>query len=1018
MKKPIKRAVLIISGLIALVILALYLLPIVYKENIESKAKKEINKATRAQINFDRVSVSFFKDFPNITISLHDLNIIGENEFFGDTLADIKEAAVELGTWDLLFEKETELKSVHLKDAVFDIIVLKNGSANYDIFIEDRTAKNNSDSSSINLALDEIKITNGTIEYTDKLTNTYLSMEGFDHIGKGDFQKDIFDYSTETKVSKMTLHYDNIKYLKKKEVQLNMIMEMNLKENIFSFKENIIRINHFQIGLEGFIKMLKTGTEMDLKFAAKETEFKNILSLIPGVYMHDFKNIKTKGEIAFDGFVKGKYLDDSTDIIPAFHVNMKIKDAMFKIDTLPNPVENIQLDLVIDNKFGIIDSTIFDLKKFHLNMGKHPVDGRIKLEGINHCRIDADMIANLELSELEAIYPIKGIDLKGKMDFSLNAKGKYINEKKGLQQIPAFHLDMKLTNGKIKYDSLPAAFEDIQLHLLAENKNGELENTVVDFKSIHMDMGGNPIHGHARVEGYKNYFINADISANLDLADIEKIYPIKNLTLKGMFDLDVKAKGTYNDSKKIFPAIDAKMNLKNGYLLSGDYSEPVENIHLISEAINKTGNFSDTKLNLQTLTYTLEGEPFDVSGTISDLENYIYDLKIKGLVDLDKVTKIYPVEGLKLSGIIDTDIKTSGRLTDIEAGRYDKTSSEGTVELKEMRISGESVPAPIRIKDALFSFTPTKIVLKKMDGKIGKGTLNLTGDLYNYMSFLVPNGELIKGDLNLVCDTLDLNLIMAKKKIVKETNDTIHSIALWEVPRNIDFVFDSYINVLKYEDILIKRLKGEIKIKDGMLSLNETGFNSLNARFKINGDYNTKNIKHPFFDLDIDIKELDIHKAYTEIKLIRDIAPAVADAYGIFSITYKLKGELNKKMSPKTETLTGEGEIRIAEAQINGMKIFEEISKTAKKKQINDPHLKDLIIKTEIRDNQLFVKPFSMTISGFDAEVEGVNDIKGTIKYIVRMELLSIDKIKIPFHVTGTYDNPKVAIGKGHKLPD
>ncbi len=100
------------------------------------------------------------------------------------------------------------------------------------------------------------------------------------------------------------------------------------------------------------------------------------------------------------------------------------------------------------------------------------------------------------------------------------------------------------------------------------------------------------------------------------------------------------------------------------------------------------------------------------------------------------------------------------------------------------------------------------------------------------------------------------------------------------------------------------------------------------------------------------------------------------------------------------------------------MKIFEEISKTAKKEDINDPHLKDFHMTTEIRDNKIFVKPFDIKISGLNAEIEGVSEISGAISYIVKIELLPIEKLRIPFHVSGTYDNPKVAIGKGHSLPN
>jgi AsmA protein len=202
------------------------------------------------------------------------------------------------------------------------------------------------------------------------------------------------------------------------------------------------------------------------------------------------------------------------------------------------------------------------------------------------------------------------------------------------------------------------------------------------------------------------------------------------------------------------------------------------------------------------------------------------------------------------------------------------------------------------------------------------------------------------------------------------------------------------------------------------MSLHETGFNSLDAKFSVSADYNTKDMLHPLFDMDVDVKDLDINRAYKEVKLMRDLAPSAANVFGKFSVTYKLKGELAKDMSPKLETLAGGGIMRIADAKINGMKLFEEISKSAKKNEINDPHLKDFTMETEIRDSKIFVKPFSIKVSGFDADIEGVNTMSGMVNYLVKIELIPLTKIKIPFHVTGKYDNPKVALGKGHTLPN
>ncbi|MDB5255883.1 MAG: outer rane assembly protein [Chitinophagaceae bacterium] len=1018
-----KKIVYVFLGVSILILGILFSLPLVFKKQIRERAEQEIDKRVEAFVSFDRVSVSVLNHFPHFTLSLHDLVVLNKGRFSGDTLTSIKELAVDVNLKSIFFGEEIEVNSIYLIEPDIDVVVLADGLTNYNIFIPDTTeVSGDAAAKPVNIALDQIIIRNGHIRYDDRGSHTFVDMIDFNYDGKGDFEKEIFDLTTKMEVAQVTMDYGRVRYLNEKHVKIDMIMEMNQKEQKYTFKENNIQVNHFKLGMEGSFILLEHGYNMDLHFATQETAFKNILSLVPGVYMNDFEQIQTSGDVALAGFLKGVY-DDSLQSIPAFHLDLQVKDGMFKIDTLPAAVTNIQLELVLDNPTGIIDSTRFNLKTFHMNMGKHAVHGRADILGLVNPKVDIDIFADFELSELEKMYPVKGLDLKGKLDFELKAKGTYRPKHEVLtEELPVFNLNLKLTDGKIKYDSLPSAIEDIQLHLLANNSDGKLENTVFDFKSIHFNMGKNPVNGFARVEGVKVCKVNADLKASLNLEDVEKMYPVQGLVLKGLLDLNVKVNGNYDPAKKKIPIIDANINLTNGFLQTNSYPEPIEKLHLIAEATNNTGNVEDTKLTIQQFTYTLEGEPFEVKGSVSNLKTYAYDLKMKGKIDLEKITKIYPVPNYQLTGIIKTDIESRGTLTDLEEGRYDKIFSEGSVEMKHVKIRSNTIKQPIHIKDAYFTFTPEKIVMERFVSKFGKSHVSMTGDLTNYMSFISPSShKMVTADLKLTCDTLNLNEWLADNvNTVNETttavpmDTSVHpQIGVWGVPRNLDFTFDSKINVIIYEDMYMTKVDGEIRIKDGVLSMTETGFNTLNALFSVSGDYNTQNMEKPLFDFKLNIKELDINKAYRELKLVRDLVPAAADAYGIFSIDYSIKGELDQNMNPKLNTLEGGGKVRIADAKIDGMKMFDEISKATKKQELNDPHLKDVVIDTEIRDNKLYVKPFSMNISGFDMDIEGVNDISGTINYLVKIELFPIDKLKIPVHVTGTYDNPKVLLGKG-----
>ncbi|HCW06436.1 MAG TPA: outer membrane assembly protein [Cytophagales bacterium] len=938
---------------------------------------------------------------------------MGKDIFKHDTLAMVKSAHIEINLWSLLTNNEIEFKSISLEKPEINIYVLSDGKANYDIVNNDSAAS--SKPSSLKIAIDRASIEEGKIVYKDQQRNIFVEAIGLEHTGNGDFLKDVFDYQTKTTIDHFSLNFNKIQYFHKRAIDLDLVLEMNLPESKFTFKENRIQINHFVFGVEGFFQQVIDRYAMNLKFKAQETSFKNILSLVPGLYLKNFDYMETHGDMSFDGFLEG-ILSSSTNELPAFHLGVKVKNAMVKIDSLPEAFNNIQFDLTIDNRERILDSTVVDLKEFHVDLGKHPVHGRIKMEGLKKPKIDADVMADVDIASLEKMFPIKSFLLKGKVNFELKAKGTLDREN---STIPTFALSLRLKDGFIRYDSFPKPISNVQFHLNAENKNGELESTKIELHQIHAELDDNILHGLVKTKGFKNPEIDADVDADLDLFDIEKIYPLNGYQLNGKLNLDLLVKGIYNKTENKFPFVDAKMKLLDGLVQYKNYP-PLKNIHFYAEAVNKTGKLGDATLNIGKFAYTLADEPFEVSGTLVDLNNYQYDFNVNGKIDLSKLASIYPVDGVELAGLIDAQFKTSGLVSDLENGNYARVSSSGKIIVSNVKVMTKEIKAPILINTANLVFTPSKIILQDLDGKLGKGSIKMNGDITNYMSFVTSKNDLITGDLNFVCDTLDINEWMpraqtATGKPVPATDTTHAKLTVIEVPKNLNFIFDSKIGYVKYEDLTITNMDGDIVVKDGVLSLNETGFNSLNAKFSFDADYNTRDLNHPLFDMKLNVSDLDINRAYKEVKLFRDLAPSAANTYGKFSVDYKLKGELAKDMTPKLGTLIGGGVMRIADAKINGMKLFEEISKSAKKSEINDPHLKDFTMETEIRDNKIIVKPFSIKVSGFDTDIEGVNTMTGMVNYLVKIELLPL--VKIPFHVTGKYDNPKVALGKGHKLP-
>ncbi|HYW95349.1 MAG TPA: AsmA family protein, partial [Bacteroidales bacterium] len=117
---------------LVVIFVAILTVPFLFKGKIVEFAKKEVNRNVRAIVDWSDVSVSLFKGFPDLEVSLNNLSVIGTGEFSGDTLVAFNRFATRI---DLIsaFSGRINVKSVILDNPVVRAIALKDGNVNWDI---------------------------------------------------------------------------------------------------------------------------------------------------------------------------------------------------------------------------------------------------------------------------------------------------------------------------------------------------------------------------------------------------------------------------------------------------------------------------------------------------------------------------------------------------------------------------------------------------------------------------------------------------------------------------------------------------------------------------------------------------------------------------------------------------------------------------------------------------------------------------------------------------------------------
>ncbi len=574
--------------------------------------------------------------------------------------------------------------------------------------------------------------------------------------------------------------------------------------------------------------------------------------------------------------------------------------------------------------------------------------------------------------------------------------------------IPAFKLSLKVTDGMFQYPDLPTAVENINLDLLVINEDGVPDHTLIDISKLHLDFGQSPLDGKFRIDGLSAPDINAELSAGLNLAELNRMFPLEGTTLKGQYHISLKADGTYDSAAQKFPVVDATMKLTNGFIKTDEFPESLEQFNLISIVSNQTGLIRDTRIEVPDFSFLMDGEKFAGSLTLLNPSNYSWDVDIQGGIDLEKISKVLSLEGLILKGVIRGTLASKGNMASLEAEHYQEIPTSGDFTISDFVYESQDLNHPFRISSGRATFTPQQITLTNIKATTGSTDLNINGRVSNYINYVFQENAAITGTLNTVSKNVNLNEWMASSTEVGVSAE----LSVLEIPANIDFDLQSRAGTVYYDNMTLKDFNGRILVKDGMAQMLKVSFNSLGGNFAVNGNYDPRDLKHPKFDFGVDMQDIAFKDAFNTFSTVKILAPITQFMKGDFSSNFKLGGELQQDMMPALSTLTGNGLVSIVTAALSGLdsklvRGFTEITQFASAPA--EFNLNNVILKIKIENGQLHVAPFTATFGNYKTIVSGSTGIDGSVAFLLNME--------VPAGVLGTSVNQAIASFTGTNQP-
>lgn len=495
--------------LISIVILIGFILaaPFLFKGKIVTLIKEQANSNLNAIVNFDEdVDLSLIKSFPQLSISIKNLSVVGVEQFNTDTLFSTKELFLSMDLMSVIKGDQIQIRKILLDQPRITALVLKDGKANWDIakidtLVPEKPA--DTSNSAFNLKLKSLEITDGYILYDDKQSNMFSEINGMDYSLEGDFSDIIFIMKNKLNIDYLTFGMDGMTYLSKVNTTANAEIEADLNNMKFVFKDNEFSLNQLAFGFDGDFSMPGNDMVMDIKYNAKQNEFKNFLSLIPALYANDFANLQSKGKLAFNGFVKGIYNDSK---MPSFGLNLSVENGWFKYSSLPTAVENVAILLKVNNPDGDLDHTEIDLNKLHFELQGDAFDAKLLARTpMSDPYVDAQANGVINLDNVVKIAPMpSGTTLRGLIKMGLLAKGNVSTLEKGNYE--AFNASGNLICSNIYYASpdLPKPFE-------LKNSEMAFSPKQITLKDFDAKIGNSDMRMNGAVSNFLPYYFGKGV---------------------------------------------------------------------------------------------------------------------------------------------------------------------------------------------------------------------------------------------------------------------------------------------------------------------------------------------------------------------------------------------------------------------------------------------------------------------------------------------------------------------------
>lgn len=518
-----KRFLKITATVVAVVLVVAIVTPLLLRGKIGDIVKREANAMLAARLDFEKLDISLLRNFPNASLNLKGLTLVGTDRFEGDTIVAARRITVVVNLMSLVGDEGFEVRKIVLASPALHAHKLADGAVNWDVMKPsepaDTTAAEESAPSSFRLSVRDFRLTDAVIRYEDDSTGMELRTAPLSLRLSGDMSAESTQLDLDLLAGGVDFTQGGVPLLHDAELALDAEIDADLAEGRFTFSRNTLRLNAIEMRLDGWVQQVGDALAMDVSAGCSEVRFKDLLSLIPAFYKHEFRSLAASGELSMELWARGQMHGAQ---LPAFELKTEVHNGSFQYSSLPKAVTDINIAAKVSNAGGELDKTEVEISEFGLKMAGNSLSATGYATNLmSDPTFRATLSGRVDLGTIREVYPLeKGIDLAGRIAASMKLAGRMSDVESGRYERISASGSLVVEQLGLHVPQLPEVF--------IRRAAATISPQAMTLGEFGVTVGGSDLSATGQLTGYLGYLMRGEqlagrLYVKSDLLDLNEI---------------------------------------------------------------------------------------------------------------------------------------------------------------------------------------------------------------------------------------------------------------------------------------------------------------------------------------------------------------------------------------------------------------------------------------------------------------------------------------------------------------